>query len=71
MTRVADNRRFYDALWFIEHVDDEDGAMAELVRLARPGATLLLSTPLHPSPSGSCRSRSACVPRKRCSCALA
>ena len=37
------------ALDIIEHVDDEDGAMAELVRVARPGATLLLSTPLHPS----------------------
>jgi SAM-dependent methyltransferase len=33
----------------IEHVEDEDGALSELSRVARPGATLLLSTPLHPS----------------------
>jgi len=33
----------------IEHVEDEDRALSELVRVARPGATLLLSIPLHPS----------------------
>ncbi len=37
------------ALDIIEHVDDEDGALSELARVARPGATLILSTPLHPS----------------------
>ncbi|HXR20635.1 MAG TPA: methyltransferase domain-containing protein [Steroidobacteraceae bacterium] len=37
------------ALDIIEHVEDEDGALSELSRVARPGATLLLSTPLHPS----------------------
>lgn len=33
----------------IEHVDDENGALAELSRVAAPGATLILSVPLHPS----------------------
>jgi SAM-dependent methyltransferase len=33
----------------IEHVEDEDAALSELTRVARPGARLLLSTPLHPS----------------------
>jgi SAM-dependent methyltransferase len=33
----------------IEHVEDEDAALSELSRVARPGAWLLLSTPLHPS----------------------
>jgi SAM-dependent methyltransferase len=37
------------ALDIIEHVDDEDGALAELSRVAKSGATLILSTPLHPS----------------------
>jgi SAM-dependent methyltransferase len=37
------------ALDIIEHVEDEDGALSELARVARPGAALLLSTPLHPS----------------------
>jgi SAM-dependent methyltransferase len=32
----------------IEHVEDEDAALSELARVARPGARLLLSTPLHP-----------------------
>ncbi len=32
----------------IEHVDDDERAMAELARVATRGATLLLSTPLHP-----------------------
>jgi SAM-dependent methyltransferase len=33
----------------IEHVEDEDAALAELVRVTRPGASLMLSTPLHPA----------------------
>ncbi|HEY2417744.1 MAG TPA: class I SAM-dependent methyltransferase [Steroidobacteraceae bacterium] len=37
------------ALDIIEHVEDEDGALSELSRVAKPGAALLLSTPLHPS----------------------
>jgi SAM-dependent methyltransferase len=37
------------ALDIIEHVDDDDRALAELSRVAAPGAALLLSLPLHPS----------------------
>jgi SAM-dependent methyltransferase len=37
------------ALDIIEHVEDGDGALSELSRVAAPGATLLLSTPLHQS----------------------
>jgi SAM-dependent methyltransferase len=37
------------ALDIVEHVGDEDGALAELSRVAAPGAALLLSVPLHPS----------------------
>jgi SAM-dependent methyltransferase len=37
------------ALDIVEHVDDDDRALAELSRVAAPGAALLLSTPLHPS----------------------
>jgi len=33
----------------VEHVGDEDGALAELSRVAARGAALLLSAPLHPS----------------------
>lgn len=33
----------------VEHVDDDDSALSELSRVAAPGATLLLSVPLHPS----------------------
>ena len=33
----------------VEHVDDDDGALSELSRLAAPRATFLLSVPLHPS----------------------
>lgn len=36
------------ALDIIEHVDDEDGALSELSRVAKPGAAVLISTPLHP-----------------------
>ena len=32
----------------VEHVEDDDGALAELARVAAPEATLLLSVPLHP-----------------------
>jgi SAM-dependent methyltransferase len=37
------------ALDIIEHVEDGEGALSELARVAAPGATLLLSTPLHQS----------------------
>ena len=37
------------ALDIIEHVDDEDGPVAELSRVARSDAVLLISAPLHPS----------------------
>ncbi len=37
------------ALDIIEHVDDGDAALAELVRVTKSGAVLLISTPLHPS----------------------
>jgi SAM-dependent methyltransferase len=37
------------ALDIVEHVDAEDEALGELSRVAAPGATLLLSVPLHPS----------------------
>jgi len=33
----------------VEHVDDDRAALSELARVAAPGATLLLSIPLHPS----------------------
>lgn len=33
----------------IEHVADDDGALSEVSRTARPGATLLMSMPLHPA----------------------
>lgn len=33
----------------VEHVDDDDGALSELSRVAAPGATFLLSVPLHAS----------------------
>jgi SAM-dependent methyltransferase len=35
------------ALDIIEHVDDDERALCELARVAKPGATLLLSTPLY------------------------
>jgi SAM-dependent methyltransferase len=36
------------ALDIVEHVEDEAAAFGELARVARSGATLLLSLPLHP-----------------------
>jgi SAM-dependent methyltransferase len=36
------------AMDIIEHVVDDDGVLAELARVARPGAAVLLSAPLHP-----------------------
>ncbi|MEO6968796.1 MAG: class I SAM-dependent methyltransferase [Rhodanobacteraceae bacterium] len=33
----------------LEHVADDDAALSELARVAAPGATLLLSIPLHPA----------------------
>ncbi len=32
----------------IEHVDDDDRALAEVCRVASPGAVVLIATPLHP-----------------------
>ncbi|MBS0562714.1 MAG: class I SAM-dependent methyltransferase [Proteobacteria bacterium] len=37
------------ALDVIEHVEDDRAALSELARVARPGAALLLSVPLHPA----------------------
>jgi SAM-dependent methyltransferase len=37
------------ALDIIEHVDDDDGALSEVSRIAKPGGTLLISVPLHPA----------------------
>jgi SAM-dependent methyltransferase len=37
------------ALDIIEHVEDEDGALSEISRVAQAGAVLLLSVPLHPT----------------------
>ena len=37
------------ALDVIEHVEDDDGALTELTRVANAGAALLISMPLHPS----------------------
>lgn len=37
------------ALDIVEHVDDEDGALSEISRVAKYGATLLVSVPLHPT----------------------
>jgi len=37
------------ALDIVEHVDDDDGALSELSRVAAPHAAFLLSAPLHPS----------------------
>jgi SAM-dependent methyltransferase len=36
------------ALDIIEHVDDDDGALSELARVANSGSQLLISVPLHP-----------------------
>ena len=36
------------ALDIVEHVDDEVAALYELSRVAKPGAVILLSVPLHP-----------------------
>jgi SAM-dependent methyltransferase len=36
------------ALDILEHVDDDDGALSELARVAVDGADVLLSVPLHP-----------------------
>jgi SAM-dependent methyltransferase len=37
------------ALDIIEHVEDDEAAVAEIARVADCGASILLSTPLHPS----------------------
>jgi SAM-dependent methyltransferase len=40
---------FACAFDIIEHVVDDEGALAELARVTAPGARLLLSVPLHPA----------------------
>jgi SAM-dependent methyltransferase len=35
------------ALDIIEHVDDDDGALSEVARAAKPGGAILMSVPLH------------------------
>jgi SAM-dependent methyltransferase len=40
---------FVCALDIIEHVENEDGVLSELSRVASAGGTLLISTPLHPA----------------------
>jgi SAM-dependent methyltransferase len=40
---------FVCALDIVEHVGDDERALAELTRVAAPGGALLLSAPLHPS----------------------
>ncbi|TCV94022.1 methyltransferase family protein [Luteibacter rhizovicinus] len=40
---------FVCAFDILEHVVNDEGALGELARVARPGASLLLSVPLHPS----------------------
>ncbi|CAN5597359.1 hypothetical protein BH09VER1_BH09VER1_20110 [soil metagenome] len=37
------------ALDIVEHVDDDEGALSELSRVAKPGAVFIVSVPLHPS----------------------
>jgi SAM-dependent methyltransferase len=37
------------ALDIIEHVDDDDGALAELSRVTKSGGAMLISMPLHPA----------------------
>lgn len=37
------------ALDIIEHIEDDAGALKELVRVAAPGAALLIAVPLHPA----------------------
>ena len=37
------------ALDIVEHVEDDEGALSEISRVATEGATVLLSVPLHPS----------------------
>ncbi len=37
------------ALDIVEHVDDDASALSEISRVARPGAAILVSVPLHPS----------------------
>jgi SAM-dependent methyltransferase len=37
------------ALDIVEHVDDDDAALRELSRVAKPGGVLVISAPLHPS----------------------
>ncbi len=37
------------ALDIVEHVEDEDGALSEISRVAKQGAAVLVSVPLHPT----------------------
>jgi SAM-dependent methyltransferase len=40
---------FVCAFDIVEHVVDDEGALGELARVAAPGASLLMSVPLHPT----------------------
>ena len=45
---AAGSFELVSALDIVEHVDDEDGALSEITRVAKSGAVVLLSVPLHP-----------------------
>jgi SAM-dependent methyltransferase len=46
---ATDSFELVCALDIVEHVDDEDGALSEITRVAQSGAVVLLSVPLHPA----------------------
>lgn len=52
VTDIPLNNNSFDlicALDIIEHVEDDEAALSEVARIAKPGAKLILSTPLHQS----------------------
>ncbi|WP_018870849.1 bifunctional 2-polyprenyl-6-hydroxyphenol methylase/3-demethylubiquinol 3-O-methyltransferase UbiG [Thioalkalivibrio sp. ALgr3] len=48
LPHADDSFGLVSALDIIEHVEDDEAALAEISRVAEPGAQVLLSTPLHP-----------------------